>query len=191
MVDVLAFHHALGRTPAFVESLAFLADAGHTVRTPDLFDGRVFDRLDDGVAHAQQVGFDEIIERGTASLDSASPVVVIGFSLGVLPAQKLAQTNPAVVGVVLAHACVPGDVFGDAWPHQLPTQIHAMDADPFFVDDGDLQAAQAIVDTSPSASLFLYRGDSHLFTEPDQPGYEAAAAGLMHTRVLDLLDAAG
>ena len=63
-----------------------------------------------------------------------------------------------------------------------------MEADPFFVGDGDIDAARALVASAEPAELFLYPGDAHLFADPGLTSYDADAAGLMTRRVLDFLD---
>lgn len=188
MADVLLFHHAHGLTAGVREFAGTLTHAGHTVHVPDLFDGEVFDELADGVAYAQQVGFGTIIERGRAASDDLpSALVYAGFSLGVLPAQMLAQTRPGAAGALLLHACVPTAEFGAAWPAGVPVQIHAMESDPFFVGDGDLDAARDLVSTTPDAELFLYAGAQHLFADATLPAYDGEAAKLLTDRVLSFL----
>jgi dienelactone hydrolase len=188
MAEVLLFHHAQGQTSGFLAFADELRRAGHTMHTPDLYDGRTFQSLDDGVAHAEQIGFADIIERGVRAADELpSKLVYAGFSLGVLPAQKLAQTRPGARGALLFHSCVPTSQFGSDWPADLPVQVHAMDADPFFVDDGDLDAARALVAAAEHAELILYPGDRHLFADTSLPSYEAHAAALLSRRVLDFL----
>jgi dienelactone hydrolase len=145
MAEVVLFHHAQGLTPGVAAFADELRRAGHTVHTPDLYEGRTFDTLDDGVGHAQEIGFGELIERGVRAVEKLpAGLVYAGFSLGVLPAQKLAQTRPGARGALLFHACVPVSEFSSAWPDGVPVQVHAMDADPFFVDDGDIDAARAV-----------------------------------------------
>lgn len=189
MTDVIVFHHAQGLT----EGVRYFADqlrgAGHDVTVPDLYQGRTFDRLDDGVAYADQVGFDTIIERGRLAAEAVpDEAVYAGFSLGVLPAQRLAQTRPGAGGALLFHACVPPSEFG-AWPREVPVQIHAMDADPFFVGEGDIDAARTLVETVEDAELFLYPGDRHLFADRGLPDYDKAAASLLLERTLAFLAA--
>lgn len=189
MTEVVLFHHALGRTPGVTAFADRLRQAGHTVHTPDLYDGRTFDTVPDGVAHARQVGFGEILRRGTDAVDGmAADLVYAGFSLGVLSAQCLAQTRAGALGALLLEACVPVTEFGDAWPAGVPVQVHGMDADPSFVDEGDIDAARALVESTPDAELFLYPGDRHLFADNSLPSYDPAAADLLVTRVLDFLD---
>src|SRR6478752_8820816 len=101
MTTVLLFHHALGQTPGFLGFADELRDAGHTVHTPDLYEGRVFDDLDRGVDNAREVGFGEIIRRGVAAADELpTDIVYAGFSLGVMPAQALAQGRPGARGAL-------------------------------------------------------------------------------------------
>ncbi|HEX9995271.1 MAG TPA: dienelactone hydrolase family protein [Acidimicrobiales bacterium] len=191
MAEVLLFHHALGLTPGVHAFAEELRRAGHTVHVPDLFDGRTFDDLGAGVAHAEEIGFGEVVERGVRAADGLPEALVYaGFSLGVLPAQKLAQTRPGARGALLFHSCVPASEFGP-WPPEVAVQVHAMEADPWFVDEGDLEAARELVDAVPNGELFLYPGDGHLFADPSRPAHDPDAASLLTRRVLDFLAARG
>jgi dienelactone hydrolase len=188
VAEVLLFHHAQGQTKGFLAFAGELRKAGHTVHTPDLYGGRVFDSLDDGIAYADKTGFGEIVETGVRAASALSrELVYAGFSLGVLPAQKLAQTRPGARGALLFHSCIRFSEFGPAWPANLPVQIHAMDADPFFVGEGDIEAARALVKSAEHAELFLYPGDKHLFADSSLSSYDAEAAGLLTRRTLDFL----
>ncbi len=187
MTEVLLFHHAQGQTEGFHAFADELRRAGHTVHTPDLYDGRTFATLDEGVAYAEEVGFGELLERGVQAADGLpSEVVYAGFSLGVLPAQKLAQTRPGARGALLFYSCVPVSEFG-SWPAGVPAQIHGMDADPIFVDEGDIDAARELVDSAEHAELFLYPGDQHYFADSSLPSYDESAATLLTQRVLAFL----
>jgi len=158
------------------------------VHTPDLYDGRTFTTLDEGVAYAEEIGFGEIIERGTRAADELpTELVYAGFSLGVLPAQKLAQTRAGARGALLFYSCVPMSEFGPSWPAGVPVQIHGMDADPMFVGEGDLDAAREVVDSAEHGELFLYRGDQHYFADSSLPSYDEDAATLLTKRVLEFL----
>lgn len=188
MAEVLLFHHALGQTPGFLGFAEELRSAGHTVHTPDLFGGRTFETVEEGVGYAGAMGFGEIIERGVRAADDMhTGLVYAGFSLGVMPAQNLAQNRQGAAGALFFHSCVPTTEFGSSWPAEVPVQIHAMDADPFFVEDGDIDAARELVDSAPQAELFLYPGDQHLFAEAGLPSYDPSAAELLQRRVLDFL----
>ena len=158
------------------------------MHTPDLFEGRTFPTLDEGLAYARTVGFGTILDRGVTEAEAlGSDVVYAGFSMGVMPAQKLAQTRAGAQGALLIDACIPVAEFGDRWPDGVPVQVHGMDADPFFAGEGDLDAARALVDSTDQAELFLYPGDVHLFADSSLPSYDQAAAELLTGRVLDFL----
>jgi dienelactone hydrolase len=189
MAEVLLFHHAQGQTPGFHAFADELRSAGHSVHTPDLFDGRTFGSIDEGVAYAGEVGFGEMIERGVRAADGLpNELVYGGFSLGVLPAQKLAQTRAGARGALLFYSCVPTSEFGTSWPADVPVQIHGMDADPYFVDEGDIDAARELVESTENAELFLYPGDQHYFADSSLPSYEESAAKLLTQRVLAFLE---
>jgi dienelactone hydrolase len=192
MAEVLLFHHALGQTAGFQAFADEIRRAGHTVHAPDLFDGRTFASIDEGMAYAEQVGFpDAIIERGERAANELRPdLVYAGFSLGVVPAQKLAQTRPGARGALFFYSCVPASYFG-TWPADVPVQIHGMDADPIFVGEGDIDAARELVESSEHAELFLYSGDQHYFADATLPSYDEGAATLLEQRVLEFLDRAG
>jgi dienelactone hydrolase len=188
MAEVVLFHHALGLTPGVVAFADELRRAGHPVHTPDLFDGRTFGSIDEGVAHASEIGFGEVIERGVRAVDALPEgLVYSGFSMGVLPAQQLAQTRPGARGALLFYSAVPVPEFSPAWPKGVPVQVHGMDADPYFVDEGDIEAARALVAEAEDGELFLYPGDQHYFADSTLPSYDAAAAGLLMVRVLSFL----
>ena len=191
MTDVVVFHHAQGLTDGVRWFADQLRAAGHRVTVPDLYDDKTFATLEDGIGYAQEVGFGTIIERGAAAVEGLpNEAVYAGFSLGVLPAQMLAQTRPGAKGALLLHACVPVSEFGGTWPDDTPVQVHGMDADPLFVEE-DLGAARELVQLTWAAELFLYPGDKHLFADPSLPDYDEAATALLLQRVLGFLGRTG
>jgi dienelactone hydrolase len=190
MADVLVFHHAQGLTPGVAAFADTLRRAGHIVHMPDLFDGRTFDTLEHGMNFVQERGFDALIARGVrAAEDLPAKLVYAGFSLGVVVAQKLAQTRAGARGALLFYSCVPVSEFSSAWPKGVPVQVHGMDADPIFVGEGDIDAARALVAEADQAELFLYPGDQHYFADSSLPSYDAEASALLIQRVLDFLAA--
>ena len=189
MAEVVLFHHAQGLTPGVVAFADELRRAGHTVHTPDLLDGRTFASLEEGMAYAAEIGFpDEVIGRGVRAVEGLpAGLVYAGFSLGVLPAQMLAQTRPGARGALLFYSCVPVSAFGPGWPEGVPAQVHGMDADPVFVGEGDIDAARELVEQAADAQLFLYPGDQHYFADSSLPSYDSEATALLVRRVLDFL----
>ncbi|MEZ0068324.1 dienelactone hydrolase [Streptacidiphilus sp. MAP12-20] len=190
MAEVVLFHHAQGLTPGVEAFAEELRQAGHTVHVPDMYEGHTFETLEEGIGYASRTGFGTIMERGVAA---AAPlggeVVYAGFSLGVMPAQRLAQTRAGAKGALLIYSCLPVSEFGATWPADVPVQVHGMDADPFFADEGDLDAAKELAAATERAELFLYPGKQHLFADSSLPSYDQAAAELLTRRVLDFLSA--
>jgi dienelactone hydrolase len=191
MAEVVLFHHALGLTPGVAAFADELRQAGHTVHTPDLFEGRTFGTIEAGMGYAEQIGFpDEVIGRGARAVAGLPDgLVYAGFSLGVLPAQMLAQTRPGARGALLFYSCVPVAAFGSAWPDGVPVQVHGMDADPIFMGEGDVDAARELVGQAKDGELFLYPGDQHYFADSTLPSYDADATALLLQRVLGFLAA--
>lgn len=187
MAEVLLFHHAQGLTPGVLAFADELRAAGHVIHTPDLYDGETFGSVDEGVAHAQEIGFGTVLERGRAAADDLpAELVYAGFSLGGMPAQMLAQTRPGTRGALLFHAAIPLLEFGGSWPEGAPLQIHFMEDDPWAEED--LPAAREIAETVEGAELFLYPGNRHLFADNSVPEYDEGAATLLRQRVLSFLE---
>ena len=190
MAEVLLFHHSQGLTEGVAAFADELRRAGHTVHTPDLFEGRTFGSIDEGMTYIRSVGSQELMGRGVRAADELpSELVYAGFSFGVMPAQLLAQTRPGARGALLFESCAPTSEFGPGWPAGVPVQVHGMDGDPFFAEEGgDIDAARALVAEAERAELFLYPGDRHLFTDSSLPSYDADAAALLTKRAIDFLD---
>jgi dienelactone hydrolase len=187
MTEILLFHHAQGQTRGFLAFAEELRLAGHIVHAPDLYDGKTFTDLNEGVGYAREVGFGTIGERGQLAADGLpNELVYAGFSLGVMPAQMLAQTRSGAKGALLFSAAFPPSEFSESWPRGVPLQIHMMEDDEWAEED--LPAARELVQTSDGAELFLYPGDRHLFADNSLPDYDDSAATLLKRRVLTFLE---
>ena len=182
LAEVVVFHHALGLTDAIEGFATALRAAGHTVHTPDLFDGRTFESIEDGMAYAEEIGFPmAVVDRARSAVEALpSEVVYVGFSLGAMSAQSLAQTRPGASGAVLCYSALPLGQWGDNWPATWPDgvrlQLHILDG------DEDFEFAQGLAATVPGAELFVYPGTEHYFAEHDDE-----AAALLTRRVLAFL----
>lgn len=187
MAEILLFHHVLGRT-AGMEALAErFRSAGHTVHLPDLFDGRTFTAVEEGRAYAQATGEDLLVERARVVVEALPrELVYAGVSLGVWPAQLLAQTRLGARAAVLISSAIEPSEFEAPWPTGVPVQVHLKEGDPLLVE-GDLDAARSIAEVVPGAELFLYPGSTHLFTEEGYADHDAAATDLLVERVTGLL----
>ncbi len=188
MAEVVLFHSVLGLTEGVTGFADDLRAAGHTVHTPDLFEGQTFDSIEAGMDNIQSIGFEAAAERGVLAADELPQEVVYGgFSFGVMPAMKLTVTRPGAKGGLFFDGFADVSYFG-SWPDGAQAQIHAMDHDPFFVDEGDIEAAQAFVDSTDGAEMFLYPGNQHLFSDRSMPWYDEGATRQMTERVLAFLD---
>ena len=196
MAEVVLFHHVQGLTDGVRAFAEELRAGGHTVHTPDLFEGELPATVEDGIAHVQKVGekvLGERADRVVAELPAG--LVYGGFSWGGATAQRLAQTRPGARGALLYETCLPitGDWAIGPWPDGVPVQIHGMDHDPFFAAEGDLDSARELVATiGPElGELFVYPGDRHLFTDSSLPSYDADATALVLQRSREFLDRRG
>lgn len=190
MAEVLVFHHAQGVTPGITAFADQLRAAGHTVHVPDLFDGRTFGSIDEGMTFIKSQGFDELRERGVREADGLpSGLVYAGFSFGESIAQELAQTRAGARGALLFYSCIPisGEWAFGPWPDGVPVQIHGADNDPYFAGEGDIDAAREIVAAVDDAELFTYPTDQHYFADSSLQSYDEKATALLMSRVLDFL----
>jgi dienelactone hydrolase len=192
MADVVLFHHVQGLTEGVRAFADELRAGGHTVHTPDLFDGRRAASIEAGIALTDEIGEEELRRRADRVVAGLPPALVYaGFSFGGGTAQRLAQTRPGARGALLYETCFPitGDWAFGPWPEGVPVQIHGMDKDPFFALEGDLDNARELVEAvGPElAELFVYPGDQHLFADSSLPSYDADAAALVVKRSLELL----
>jgi dienelactone hydrolase len=191
MTQIVLFHHAQGLTTGVVALAQRFEAAGHVVHLPDVYEGATFSDLDSGMAHARAIGFQKLLDDAVAATEGLdADVVYVGLSLGVMPAQQLAQTRAGARGAILVGSAVPADEFGDAWPAGVALQIHGMDADPVFVGEGDIDAARVLV-SDAGAELFLYPGDGHLFVDNSLGDYDEAAAEKAIERMLALIARVG
>jgi dienelactone hydrolase len=191
MAEVVLYHHVQGLTEGVRRFGDGLRQAGHTVHTPDLFDGRTFATMDEAFAFVREAG-DALDARVDAAANALPEgLVYAGISWGVGAAQRLAQTRTGARGAVLYEACFPitGEYAFGPWPSGLPVQIHGKADDEFFAHEGDIDAARELVATigPDRAELFVYPGDEHLFVDSSLPSYDAEAAALTMQRTLHFL----
>ena len=191
MAEVVLYHHIQGLTEGVRSFADELRRAGHTVHTPDLFDGRTFATMDEAFAVVQEAGdaFDAKADGAAHALPEG--LVYAGISWGVGAAQRLAQTRAGARGALLYEACFPitGEYAFGPWPDDLPVQIHGKGDDEFFAHEGDIDAARDLVAKigPEKAELFVYPGDEHLFVDSSLPTYDGDAAALVTQRTLHFL----
>lgn len=188
MAEVVVFHHVLGLTSGILELAETLRQAGHTVHAPDLYEGVVLGSLEEGMKQVRSLGFEAVVKRAENAVAGLAPgLVYLGYSLGGIPAQKLAQKRPGARGAVLVAACLPPTEFGGAWPEGVPLQIHAQEHDPEFDNGYDLPTAKALVADVADGELFLYPGDRHFFADSSTEEYDQETAMAFTRNVLAFL----
>jgi dienelactone hydrolase len=196
MAEVVLFHHVQGLTDGVRAFAEQLLAGGHTVHTPDLFEGGLPASIDDGIALVRRLG-DDVLEERTARAvaDLPAAVVYAGFSFGAGTAQRLAQTRPGARGALLYESCISitGPWSFGPWPAGVPVQIHGKDQDPFFALEGDIDAARELVATvGPDlGELFVYPGEQHLFADSSLASFDPDAAALVVQRSTAFLDRLG
>jgi dienelactone hydrolase len=195
MSEIVLFHHIRGLTPGVLALAEAMRKSGHTVHTPDLYDGQIFPTIEAGAALAESVGTVALAAQTRAAVDGLpSDIAYVGISMGGLFAELLALTRPGARGAILLESCVPPGVYGQfgypdlVWPEDLPVQIHGMDNDPFFAGEGDIDVARELVGAGGDRELFVYPGDQHLFCDASLESYDPEATDLMLGRVRDFLD---
>jgi dienelactone hydrolase len=191
--EVVVYHSAYGLRSAVIGFADKLRLAGHTVHTPDLYDGEVFSDRNEVVRKIQELGFDKLLERAAAAVERLPQTLVYaGFSNGGACAELLAATRPGARGAILMHAPLMVRGLGwKVWPSNVHVQVHFAAKDPI--------RNQAVIDalgvkvrqSGSNFEQFDYDAPGHLFSDSALPAYDANAAELMTTRVLDFLGGIG
>ena len=193
MAQVVLFHHAQGLRDDVLGWGESLREEGHEVTTPDLFEGRTFDLLVDGIAHRDEIGVPALIGRAAERMEGLpAELVYMGFSMGASTAHYLALTRPGARALVLMHGTAPAASLGQAaWSADLPGQLHKKESDPLIDEAGVESAEYAAKEAGAAFELFSYPGEGHLFADPQGPDYDQEAAALMLQRELALLAGLG
>ncbi|GHH74166.1 dienelactone hydrolase [Streptomyces sulfonofaciens] len=187
-MDIMLFHSVYGLRPAVRAAAERFEAAGHRVWLPDLFDGRTFDTVEDGLAYREEVGRDELLKRAVlaAAPYSARGLVFGGFSLGASVAQTLALGDDRARGLLLLHGT--SDLAPDATADGLPVQLHVAEPDPFETDDWLSAWYLRMGRTGADVEVYRYPGAGHLYTDPDLPDYDAEAAEATWRTALGFLE---
>src|SRR5918997_1922991 len=198
MAEVVLFHSVLGLRPGVISAAERLRAAGHTLHTPDYFDGEVFDDLEEGSRKEEKLGYQEIARRTKESVSGLPEgLVYAGFSLGAVHAEVLAASMPGALGAVLMHGAVPveglSEFFGiERWPAGVPVQVHYAADDPWVEAEGEVAPlGEAVRGSGAAFEAYAYPGSGHLFADPGLPEYDRASSKAMWERVLAFLDRIG
>ncbi|CAL9414719.1 hypothetical protein SUDANB120_01725 [Streptomyces sp. enrichment culture] len=187
-MDIMLFHSTYGLRPAVNEAAGRLRAAGHEVQVPDLFEGRTFETVEEGVAHRDEVGRDELLRRAVAAAAPYSDrgLVYAGFSFGGSVAQHLALADEKARGLLLLHGTA--DLGEDASVDGLPVQLHVADPDPFEPHDWLTAWYLRMQRAGADVEVHRYPGAGHLFTDPGLEDYDAEAAEQAWKAAVGFLD---
>jgi dienelactone hydrolase len=184
MAEILLFHHAGGLTEGVLSFAQTLRDTGHTVHAPDLFEGRTFDDVHDGVAYAGSVGEEPFAARA-ADIVSSLPndLVYGGMSMGAARAAEQVLARPGARGAFFLYGAIAPSWWQATWPSGVPSQAHVTDGDVWREPDAETEYLAQV----PGAEVFVYPATGHLFAEPGHPDYDEEIAQLATSRVLTFL----
>ncbi|GAA2006571.1 dienelactone hydrolase family protein [Brevibacterium samyangense] len=186
MARIVLFHSALGLNEGFRAMARVLEDAGHTVHTPDYYDGHVFTDTDSGIAYRDSVGFGNLAKHAAELIaDLPGPLVFGGFSLGAAMAQSMGRRDPRAAAAFLFHA---GGTDKDVtWPAHVPLQIHHMVDDPWIDAGAPERLVTCAARGGALAEHFVYPGSGHLFADPTSTDFDSRLATAMWFRVVTAL----
>ncbi|MEU9705870.1 dienelactone hydrolase family protein [Streptomyces sp. NPDC047981] len=187
-MDIMLFHSTYGPRPAVEAAAERLRAAGHQVHVPDLFEGRTADTVEEGMAIKEEIGKDELLRRAilAAAPYSERGLVYAGFSFGASVAQTLALGDDKARGLLLLHGT--SDIAENATADDLPVQLHLADPDPFESHDWLTSWYLGMGKAGADVEVYRYPGAGHLFTDPDLPDWDEAAAEQTWTIALAFLE---
>lgn len=183
MADIILFHSILGLRPIELSIADKLAQDGHRVDVPDLFEGRTSHNYVDAFALKEKIGEAIIVARARAAVDAASSgVVLVGVSYGAFLIGDLWQDRASVRGALLLCGIAP-------WmtPRTvgLPVSAHVARPDPF--DEEEVFSSWAADRSGVDLDLHRYDAVGHYFLDPSLPDHDPAAAELCMARARDFL----
>ncbi|MFF5936314.1 dienelactone hydrolase family protein [Streptomyces sp. NPDC012508] len=187
-MDIMLFHSTYGLRPAVEAAAERLRAAGHQVRVPDLFGGQTAETVEEGMELQKSIGKEELLKRAVlaAAPYSDRGLVYAGFSFGASVAQTLALGDEKARGLLLLHGT--SDIAESASVDDLPVQLHIADPDPFESHDWLTSWYLRMGKAGADVEVYRYPGAGHLFTDPDLPDFDEAAAEQAWAVALAFLD---
>lgn len=157
VAHIALFHSVYGRRPAALTTADWLRAAGHTVITPDLYDGKLAATVDEGFALCQHIGWTAIMLRARQALAELPPQTVLaGLSMGASVAAALLGERPQTAGLLLLHNTGGGD--GERARPGLPIQLHIAEPDTYQPAAEVLAWEQDMTDAGAGVQVFRYPG---------------------------------
>ncbi len=193
MAEVVLFHHVQGLTDGVRAFADELRAGGHTVHTPDLFEGELpVSRRRRHRLHARASATRSTQRADQAVADLPAGLVYAGLLLGRLhgaAARPDPGRRPRARCSTSRASRSPASGPSGRGPTACRCRSTAWTRTRSSRSEGDIDAARELVETvGPElAELFVYSGDRHLFTDSSLPSYDADATALVVQRSLELL----
>ncbi|MBA3742163.1 dienelactone hydrolase family protein [Sporichthya sp.] len=187
MAHIALFHSILGVRPGELDAARRFTEAGHEVRVVDQYDGEVFDDYEDATQYARTIGYHELVGRALAStLDLPDNFVVVGFSNGAVMAEYVALHRPVSGALLINTAVEVAEVGGQAWPSDVPVQVHHSMEDQWKEPQQILDFVAQVQAANAAVEVFDYPKGGHVFTDPSKADeYDEAGAELFWQRALE------
>jgi carboxymethylenebutenolidase len=192
---VLVLHAWWGLNDTIKAVCRRLAEAGFSAFAPDLYGGKVVDKVADADTLSSAL-FDNLDQPRAAVAGAATylselagpdkrGLAVLGFSLGGFFALDLSVSAPEQIrSVITFYATRPGDYSGS----QADYLCHFAEKDEFEPEEGIQEMEEALKRAGRPVTFYRYKGTGHWFFEPDRvQAYNQAAANLAWDRTLAFL----
>jgi carboxymethylenebutenolidase len=180
-----------GLKPFFRQVCDQLAEQGYTALALDYYHGRVGNTIDEAKALQQEAEGDpkamgamvKAAKDHLASLRTARPIGLMGFSMGTDWAVITAANEPDVASTVLFY----GGWSVDFSNMKSKVLGHYAEMDEWYPFDNAKDMEQKMKAAGVDVTLHFYPGVAHWFMESDRPEYNSVAAKLAWDRTLKFL----
>jgi carboxymethylenebutenolidase len=192
---VLVLHAWWGLNDTIKAVCNRLAEASFSAFAPDLYAGKVVDKIADADTLSSAL-FDNL-EQSRAAVAAAAAylselagpdkrgLAVLGFSLGGFFALDASVSLPGQIrSVITFYAARPGDYSASLAAYLC----HFAEADEFEPEEGIQEMEEDLKSAGRPVTFYRYKGTGHWFFEPDRvEAYNQAAASLAWDRTLAFL----
>ncbi len=187
-MNIMLFHSTYGLRPAVRAAADRLRAAGHEVWMLDLFEGRTFETVEEGMAFNDGIGKEELLRRAVlAAAPYSSAAWCTRGSRSAPPSRR--PWRSATRRPLGCCSCTARRTSPRARRWTRPVELHVAEPDP-FENCNDRPSAWYLQMQRAGADVEIYRyaGAGHLYTDPDLPDYDEEAAEATWRVALGFLD---
>ena len=185
MAEVVLFHHVQGLTDGVRAFADELRAGGHTVHTPDLFDGQRPATIDEGIELVSSLGDALATRCAEAVAGLPAGLVYAGFSWAARRrsgSRRPGRARAARCSTSRSSRCPPSGPSARGPPGSRSrctawTRTRTSPGRATWTPPASWSPPSAL----SVAELFTYPGDQHLFTDSSLPSYDPAATGWCST----------